>query len=473
MTITVAQSPVGIAAGRSGPPPGKEQPAGGRAFRDLLGEQPATDAAARDRPGRAGGRHARVDAGSGAGARHEIRHDGDRPDEAGQGQEAPAPRGPLPLLASLHRLSGKEQRDEGAKDAAGEDGDKAADGASGAVPVAGHVAAALADAVAAGGGGESIPEAQPAPARPQVSAASGAELHDAGAEGEPVQLVDAAVRGAAPGQPGQPAGATRRQPTPADRPQPGTATGAAPEPDAADAAGSDGPPEGPLRPHAVRAASAQGEKGAGEGSGQSPQGKAGGHDEMPRGVAVTASQSYAPPVSSPVSQTTAGLVAAIGADNAFRQTVANAAAFPSVAVPTHVLKIELHPAELGSVAASLRMVGEQLSVEIRPQTHEAYHRLSADRDDIARSLKRLGLAVDAVTILQPQMAATPAVRSDAASSATAAPGRDAGSFQPGSPNGDGGGQGGRQPEGNRNDGRQNGAYGAPASRMRAGGGLFI
>ena len=48
-------------------------------------------------------------------------------------------------------------------------------------------------------------------------------------------------------------------------------------------------------------------------------------------------------------------------------------------------KIELHPAELGMVTASLRLSGEQLSIEIRPENHEAHRRLSSDSDAIMTS----------------------------------------------------------------------------------------
>ena len=41
----------------------------------------------------------------------------------------------------------------------------------------------------------------------------------------------------------------------------------------------------------------------------------------------------------------------------------------SVALPAQSLKIELHPAELGVVTASLRFVGEQLSIELKVETH--------------------------------------------------------------------------------------------------------
>jgi chemotaxis protein MotD len=194
--------------------------------------------------------------------------------------------------------------------------------------------------------------------------------------------------------------------------------------------------------------------------------------DLARTVTVTASQSFAPPASLPMSRTAAALVAAIGADSGFRQAMANAMLPGTVAAPAHLLKIELHPAELGSVAASLRLSGEQLSVELKPESHEAYRRLSADADEIRKSLDRLGLSVDTVTVLQPQIAASAATRADMTASSTAAPGQNQPSFQSGGSGKNGDGPGGQQPGGNRNDGRQDSPYGAPTSRIRSGD-LFI
>ncbi len=201
----------------------------------------------------------------------------------------------------------------------------------------------------------------------------------------------------------------------------------------------------------------------------------GGHrsDDLPQTVTVTASQSFAAPASLPMSQTTAALVAAIGADNGFRQAAANAMLPGTVAAPAHLLRIELHPAELGSVIASLRLAGEQLSVEIKPENHEAYRRLSADAGEIRKSLDRLGLSVDNITVLQPQIAITAATRADMASSATAASGQNQASFQPGGSGNNGDGLSGQQSGRNHDDSRQGNPHGAPASRIRSGGDLFI
>ncbi|TPI60244.1 flagellar hook-length control protein FliK [Mesorhizobium sp. B3-1-7] len=182
---------------------------------------------------------------------------------------------------------------------------------------------------------------------------------------------------------------------------------------------------------------------------------------------VVSQQSFPAPAQNPIGQTALALVEALASDNGVQQAFASASAGSqttnSVAVPTHVLKIELHPSELGSVTASLRLSGEQLSIEMKPATHEAYRRLTADSDAIVKSMRSLGFDVDKVTILQPSIAAHAASRADAPSAMPMSTGRDQPSFQPGNSGGNGAG-GGRQP--GRNDGNGAQEFGRAASPLR-------
>ncbi|MHB9420261.1 flagellar hook-length control protein FliK [Mesorhizobium sp. W033] len=178
-----------------------------------------------------------------------------------------------------------------------------------------------------------------------------------------------------------------------------------------------------------------------------------------------------------MNQTTSALIDVLASDNGLRQAVStpstSAQTAGSVAVPTHILKIELHPAELGMVTASLRLSGEQLSIELKPETHEAYRRLATDSDAIVKSLRGLGFDVDKVTILQPSIAVHAGVRSDAANSQPMPQGRDQSAFQPGNSSGNNTGSGGQQSGRNRNDDAQEfGRAGAPA-RERDGEDMFI
>ena len=191
---------------------------------------------------------------------------------------------------------------------------------------------------------------------------------------------------------------------------------------------------------------------------------------------VVSQQSFPAPAQPPVNQTASALAEVIAADDGVRQAFSTAPLGPqtasSVAVPTHVLKIELHPSELGAVTASLRLSGEQLSIEMKPETHEAYRRLSADSDTIIKSLRGLGFDVDKVTILQPSIAAHSAGRADGNSQSPMSAGRDQSSFQPGNPGGSNAG-GGRQPGRNDGNGAQDFGRAASPLRERAGDDMYI
>ncbi|WP_136616766.1 MULTISPECIES: flagellar hook-length control protein FliK [Mesorhizobium] len=198
-------------------------------------------------------------------------------------------------------------------------------------------------------------------------------------------------------------------------------------------------------------------------------------------IDVVSEQSFPAPPQSPISQAALNVINAIAADSGPQKALSASSAAAQlaspVAVPTHVLKIELHPAELGMVTAHLRLSGEQLSIELKPETHDAYRRLSADSEAIVKSLRGLGFEVDKVTILQPSVAIPSTARTDATAPLPAATGRDPSSFQPGNSGGGNGGAGGQQPgrqsSGNRNDDAQDYGRGTSPSRERAGGDIFI
>ncbi|MGN6143761.1 MAG: flagellar hook-length control protein FliK [Mesorhizobium sp.] len=469
MTVSMAPTLPGMATGPSGPAPAHEPAPGEPAFRDVLDGRDRSAADTKKAPESAARTRSDED-GRTTGSAHEKHRHGKHRDDADTAQDTPPLRDRLPLLVSLNRLGAAKDERPGAM----EDGknNEAADKNATVGDDTAIAASIMLDAAAGSSGkadGWKADAALPAERIARQASPVGKSEPEAKAHSATAQATDAATRTAIHLQPEQ-AAAGKRQP------QQGTIVAGTSETegaaggtmtDADDATSKDAPPP------RIREVSPE-RKGA---DGDALQQRAGERhrDDTPRTVAVTASQSFAAPASHPMSQTTAALVATISADNGFRQAAAMQAAAPSVALPTHVLKIELRPADLGSVTASLRMTGQQLTVELKPETHEAYRRLEADKDDIAKSLKRLGLGVDSVTVMQPQMAATPAARADAASSATAAPYRDPSSFQPGNPNGDGaaGRQAGHQSERNGNDGRQDAPRSAQASRIGTGGNLFI
>ncbi len=136
------------------------------------------------------------------------------------------------------------------------------------------------------------------------------------------------------------------------------------------------------------------------------------------------------------------------------------------------LKIQLHPAELGMVTATLRFAGEQLSIELQVETHDAYRHLSSDGDAIVKSLRDLGYDVDRVTVLQPTLATTSAGRPDNGASMPSGQGRAPEQSGFGATGDGNGGSGGRQPGEDGNSGRS-GWHGPAAPREQQGNGLYI
>ncbi len=224
----------------------------------------------------------------------------------------------------------------------------------------------------------------------------------------------------------------------------------------------------------------------GSADGPSPSGSAGTnamvtarseHAARPQGqepVTVVSSQSFPAPATPGLDPTIARLAGAIAADGMAQPASFAAAATLATAqqgpVAAHTLKIELHPAELGVVNARLHLVAEQLSIELMPDTQEAYHRLSSDSDAIARALRDLGYDVGKISVMQPQIASTPAARADASGSATASPDRDPSSFQSG---GDGNASHGNHSQGSRDNEVHHFGRAAEPGGGRAGDGLFI
>jgi len=194
--------------------------------------------------------------------------------------------------------------------------------------------------------------------------------------------------------------------------------------------------------------------------------------KAPPRIAVVAQQN----IPAPMPSTALVLVESIAASDLLDP--ANARLFLDAihASATHAsaqsLKIQLHPAELGMVTATLRFAGEQLSIELQVENHEAYRRLASDSETIIGSLRDLGYDVERVTVLQPSIAATPSARSDASASMPSPQGRSAEQFGSGTAGGGGGNSGGRSAEGDGNQGR--GDQHHPTKRAEnPGNGLFI
>ncbi len=71
---------------------------------------------------------------------------------------------------------------------------------------------------------------------------------------------------------------------------------------------------------------------------------------------------------------------------------------PQAGQMVHTLKLQLNPASLGSVTAVLKLTGEELSVDIKVHTAEAYRQLSDDNQAILKSLRAQGYGVEQINI---------------------------------------------------------------------------
>ncbi|MEW9835251.1 flagellar hook-length control protein FliK [Mesorhizobium marinum] len=181
-------------------------------------------------------------------------------------------------------------------------------------------------------------------------------------------------------------------------------------------------------------------------------------------------------IPAPASSTALSLVDSIVGGKLLENTSPRHAPEAVHASATHAsaqsLKIQLRPAELGMVTATLRFTGEQLSIELQVENQEAYRRLSTDSESIVGSLRSLGYDVDKVTVLQPGHVSASAARADAPTPAASGQGRSAEQFGSGMANGGSGGSGGRSSEQGASHG-QGGQRNTPQAADPSGGELYI
>ncbi|WP_426237261.1 flagellar hook-length control protein FliK [Pararhizobium sp. DWP1-1-3] len=65
----------------------------------------------------------------------------------------------------------------------------------------------------------------------------------------------------------------------------------------------------------------------------------------------------------------------------------------------NTLKIQMHPIDLGMVTATLRLKDDELHVEIKVETGDAFRQLSDDQSAMVKALRAQGFAVDQVNIV--------------------------------------------------------------------------
>jgi chemotaxis protein MotD len=224
------------------------------------------------------------------------------------------------------------------------------------------------------------------------------------------------------------------------------------------------------------AAGAQPDLARGNGGGKEPAGPRRGEQQAATSkVSVIAQQAVPAPAPMQLGANASAVVAAIAGEHGLRAAGAgpleSALAFRD-AQPMRALKLEMHPAELGTVTVNMRAVGEQMSVELQVENRDAYEQLSADSDAIVKSLRSLGYEIDRISVQQPQAATATAARADQNAPASGFS-RDASSFQPGN-SGSGSERSGGQNngQGSRNDAQRHGEP-REIGQDRAGGSLYI
>ena len=182
-------------------------------------------------------------------------------------------------------------------------------------------------------------------------------------------------------------------------------------------------------------------------------------------VTVLAQQS----IPAPIPSTAVVLVESIAASDLLQPARTVLAPDAIHASATHAsaqsLKIQLHPAELGMVTATLRFAGEQLSIELQVENHEAYRRLSSDSETIVNSLRDLGYDIERVSVLQPSIASSATARSEGAAM-QASPGRAGEQFGSGTAGGGNAGGSGRQPGTDGGNAGRDGQQHSSARRSR-------
>ena len=143
---------------------------------------------------------------------------------------------------------------------------------------------------------------------------------------------------------------------------------------------------------------------------------------------------------------------------------------PLHTAPAHSLSLQLHPAELGMVTATLKIAGEQLTVELQVENDDAYRTLATDSETLVKSLRAMGYDIDRVTVLQPAAQTSTQARGDTPASSQA-PFRQ-GNEQMSSGGSGNGGTGSRQPEGGSSNASAN-TQGASMGNRDDAGGVYI
>ncbi|WP_026613207.1 flagellar hook-length control protein FliK [Ensifer aridi] len=80
-------------------------------------------------------------------------------------------------------------------------------------------------------------------------------------------------------------------------------------------------------------------------------------------------------------------------------TAAQPEAWSQAGKTLNTLKIQMHPIELGVVTATLRLKDDELQVDLKVETGEAFRQLQDDQGEMVKALRAQGFAVDQVNVV--------------------------------------------------------------------------
>ncbi|MDK1488524.1 flagellar hook-length control protein FliK [Sinorhizobium sp. 7-81] len=101
----------------------------------------------------------------------------------------------------------------------------------------------------------------------------------------------------------------------------------------------------------------------------------------------------------------ASVTSAIAGDSDWAQLMHSSAtlgqpeASAQVGKTLNTLKIQLHPIDLGTVTATLRLKDDELQVDLKVESGEAFRQLRDDQGEMVKALRAQGFAVDQVNIV--------------------------------------------------------------------------
>ncbi|WP_018234806.1 flagellar hook-length control protein FliK [Ensifer sp. BR816] len=101
----------------------------------------------------------------------------------------------------------------------------------------------------------------------------------------------------------------------------------------------------------------------------------------------------------------AAVTGAIAGDGEWAQALQSSAAFTQpeasgqAGKTLNTLKIQMHPIDLGTVTATLRLKDDELQVDLKVETGEAFRQLRDDQSEMVKALRAQGFAVDQVNVV--------------------------------------------------------------------------